>query len=85
MQLGITPNLHYGRTYSTVLKQVVREVLPVNGQPEKHRWWLKPTKQQEEDIAMPKEKCDTCTCYECDCDECTCECHEETVAEKGND
>ena len=85
MQLGITPNLHYVRTYSTVSKQVVREVLPVNGQPEKHRWWLKPTKQQEEDIAMPKEKCDTCTCCECDCEECTCECHEETLAEKGND
>ena len=32
-----------------------------------------------------KEKCETCTCYECDCDECTCECHEEAVAEKGND
>ena len=27
---------------------------------------------------MPKEKCDTCTCYECDCDECTCECHSTT-------
>ena len=34
---------------------------------------------------MTKEKCDTCTCYECDCEECTCDCHEETVAEKGND
>ena len=34
---------------------------------------------------MTKDKCDTCTCYECDCEECTCECHEETVAEKGND
>ena len=34
---------------------------------------------------MTKDKCDTCTCYECDCDECTCECHEETLAEKGND
>ena len=34
---------------------------------------------------MTKEKCETCTCYECDCEECTCECHEETVAEKGND
>jgi hypothetical protein len=30
-------------------------------------------------------KCDTCTCYECNCEECTCECHEETVAVKGND
>jgi hypothetical protein len=80
MNLGITPSLHYVRTYSTVLKQVVREVLPVNGQPEKHRWWLKPIKQQEEDIAMDKEKCDTCTCYECACDECTCECHEEAEA-----
>jgi hypothetical protein len=58
MNLGITPSLHYVRTYSTVLKQVVREVLPVNGQPEKHRWWLKPTKQQEEDIAMDKQKKD---------------------------
>ena len=34
---------------------------------------------------MTKDKCETCTCYECDCEECTCECHEETVAEKGND
>jgi hypothetical protein len=34
---------------------------------------------------VDKQKCDTCTCYECDCDECTCECHEETLAEKGND
>jgi len=34
---------------------------------------------------MTKNKCDTCTCYECDCEECTCECHEEDVAEKGND
>ena len=34
---------------------------------------------------MPKEKCDTCECYECDCEECTCECHEDKVAEKGND
>ena len=43
-------------------------------------------KKQEEDIAMDKkERCDTCTCYECDCEECTCECHEETLAEKGND
>jgi len=74
MQLGITPSLHYVRTYSTV----VREVLPVNGQPEKHRWWLKPTKQRVEDI-VDKQRCDTCTCYECDCDECTCECHEEVV------
>ena len=34
---------------------------------------------------MQKEKCDTCKCYECDCEECNCECHEEVVAEKGND
>jgi len=34
---------------------------------------------------MTKEKCDTCECYECDCEECTCDCHEEDVAEKGND
>ena len=34
---------------------------------------------------MTKEKCDTCECYECDCDECNCECHENKVAEKGND
>ena len=34
---------------------------------------------------MTKETCDTCECYECDCEECTCDCHEETVAEKGND
>ena len=34
---------------------------------------------------MTKDKCDTCTCYECDCEECTCDCHEENVAEKGND
>jgi len=32
-----------------------------------------------------KEKCDTCECYKCDCEECSCECHEEVVAEKGND
>jgi len=36
-------------------------------------------------MKMQKEKCDTCECYECDCEECTCACHEETVAEKGND
>ena len=34
---------------------------------------------------MTKEKCDTCECYECDCDKCNCECHEDKVAEKGND
>ena len=34
---------------------------------------------------MTKEKCDTCECYECDCEECNCECHEDRVAEKGND
>jgi hypothetical protein len=34
---------------------------------------------------MTKEKCDTCECYECDCEECNCECHEDKVAEKGND
>ena len=34
---------------------------------------------------MTKEKCDTCECYECDCEECTCDCHEEDIAEKGND
>ena len=34
---------------------------------------------------MTKEKWDTCECYECDCEECTCECHEDKVAEKGND
>ena len=86
MNLGITPSLHYGRAYSIVLKQVVREVLPVNGQPEKHRCLPLPIKKQEEDIAMDKkERCDTCTCYECDCEECTCECHEETLAEKGDD
>jgi hypothetical protein len=50
MQLGITPNLHYVRTYSTVSKQVVREVLPVNGQLEKHRWLPKPTKPRVVDI-----------------------------------
>ena len=32
-----------------------------------------------------KNKCETCECYDCDCDECNCECHEEQVAEKGND
>jgi hypothetical protein len=63
------------------IKQVVREVAKVdNGLPEKHRWLHSPTKQQEEDIAMDKERCDTCTCYKCDCDECTCECHEEAEA-----
>ena len=35
---------------------------------------------------MQKDKrCATCECYECDCEECNCECHEEVVAEKGND
>ena len=34
---------------------------------------------------MTKEKCDPCECYECDCEECNCECHEDKVAEKGND
>jgi len=34
---------------------------------------------------MTKEKCDTCECYECDCEECNCECHEDKVAERGND
>ena len=34
---------------------------------------------------MTKEKCDTCECYKCDCEECNCECHEDMVAEKGND
>jgi hypothetical protein len=34
---------------------------------------------------MQKDRCDTCECYECDCEECNCECHEEVVAEKGND
>ena len=34
---------------------------------------------------MTKEKCYTCECYECDCEECNCECHEDKVAEKGND
>jgi hypothetical protein len=32
-----------------------------------------------------KDRCETCECYKCDCEECTCECHEEQVAEKGND
>ncbi len=36
-------------------------------------------------MKMTKEKCETCECYECDCEECNCECHEEQVAEKGND
>jgi len=34
---------------------------------------------------MQKDRCDTFECYECDCEECNCECHEEVVAEKGND
>ena len=34
---------------------------------------------------MTKDKCETCECYDCDCEECNCECHEEQVAEKGND
>jgi len=34
---------------------------------------------------MTKDRCETCKCYECDCEECNCECHEEQVAEKGND
>jgi hypothetical protein len=82
MQLGITPSLHYVRTYSTVSKQVVREVLPVNGQPEKHRWLPRHTKPRVEDIV---DKCDTCECYECDKEECNCDCHEDKVAERGND
>ena len=32
-----------------------------------------------------KNKCETCECYDCDCEECNCECHDEQVAEKGND
>ena len=32
-----------------------------------------------------KNRCETCECYDCDCEECNCECHEEQVAEKGND
>ena len=36
-------------------------------------------------MTITKEKCDTCECYECDCEECTCDCHEEAVAEKGDD
>ena len=36
-------------------------------------------------MRVTKEKCDTCKCYECDCEECDCECHEDKVAEKGND
>ena len=47
---------------------------------------LKELSQELRGIYMDKkEKCATCECYECDCEECTCECHEETVAEKGND
>jgi len=34
---------------------------------------------------MTKDRCETCECYDCDCEECNCECHEEQVAEKGND
>jgi hypothetical protein len=34
------------KRYSTESKQVVREVLPVNGVQEKHRWLLKHTSQQ---------------------------------------
>ncbi len=32
-----------------------------------------------------KNKCETCECYDCDIEECSCECHDEQVAEKGND
>jgi len=32
-----------------------------------------------------KNKCETCECYDCDCEECNCDCHDEQVAEKGND
>jgi hypothetical protein len=32
-----------------------------------------------------KNRCETCECYDCDCEECNCECHDEQVAEKGND
>jgi len=32
-----------------------------------------------------KNRCETCECYDCDCEECNCDCHDEQVAEKGND
>ena len=32
-----------------------------------------------------KNKCETCECYDCDCNECNCDCHDEQVAEKGDD
>ena len=32
-----------------------------------------------------KNRCETCECYDCDMEECNCECHDEQVAEKGND
>ncbi len=32
-----------------------------------------------------KNRCETCECYDCDCNECNCDCHDEQVAEKGND
>ncbi len=32
-----------------------------------------------------KNRCETCECYDCDCNECNCDCHDEQVAEKGDD
>jgi len=32
-----------------------------------------------------KNRCETCECYDCDCEDCNCECHDEQIAEKGND
>ena len=81
----ITLNQPCVRKYSTESKQVVREVLPLNGVQEKHRWLHQPIKKQVEDTVDNEKKCATCECYECDCEECNCECHEEVVAEKGND
>ena len=76
MLLGITPNLHYVRTYATESKQVVKGVLPVNGVQEKHKWLHQPIKKQVVDIVDKEKRCDTCECYDCDCEECNCECHE---------
>ena len=85
MSLGIILSQPCVNHYLKRLNEVQRVAKLDSGLQEKHRCLPYNIKKQEEDIAMPKERCDTCTCYECDCEECTCECHEETLAEKGDD
>jgi hypothetical protein len=80
MNLGIILNQPCVNNYLKELSRVQRVAKVDNGLQEKHKCLQLPIKKQEEDIAMDKERCDTCTCYECACDECTCECHEEAEA-----